>query len=65
MLRIIFAFLGLSGIVLLLSGLVIVDGALDMYTMSIGFAMSMIGVLSFAVFAYSTWSYTGHEKTIP
>lgn len=54
LLRIIFAFLGLSGIVLLFSGLAIVDGAHDVYTMGIGCAMSLIGILSFAVFAYST-----------
>jgi hypothetical protein len=54
MLRIIFAFLALSGIVLLLSGLAIIDVAHDVYTMGMGFAVSLIGLLSFCVFAHST-----------
>ena len=62
MLRIIFGFLGMSGFILIFGGVSMVDSAHDVYGMGIGFAVSLIGLLSFAVFAFATCEERESDK---
>lgn len=49
--KFLFGFLGMAGVILLFGGVSIIDASRDMFTMGMGFAISMIGLLSIAVFA--------------
>ena len=49
--KFLFGFLGMAGLVLLFGGVSIIDASHDVFSAGIGFAISLIGLLSIAVFA--------------
>jgi len=54
MLRIIFGILGASGLCLTFGGVSIIESAHDIYTMGVGFAVSVIGLMACAMFALAS-----------
>jgi len=51
--KFLFGFLAVSGFVLLFGGVSIIDASQDVFTLCIGFAVSMIGLLSMGMSALS------------
>jgi len=49
--KFLFGFLGMAGVILLFGGVSIIDASHDVFSAGIGFAISLIGLLSIAVFA--------------
>ena len=54
MLRIIFGFLAVSGFILMFGGVGIIEASTHVFDMLIGFAVCMIGIMSFGVFAVAS-----------
>ena len=54
MLRIIFGYLAISGLILMFGGVGIIEASTHVFDMLIGLALCVIGIMSFGVFAVAS-----------
>lgn len=58
MLRIIFGYLAISGLILMFGGVSMIESSTHVFDMLIGFAVCLIGIMSFGVFAVASHAYS-------